>query len=186
MTAFYLVRHAHADWTADDRRPLSERGRGDALAVAELLAGRPIQAVFSSPYARARQTVEPLAARLGLALQEVEGLRERSLGHLAGLGFLEAVRASWADFELIHPGGESSAAAQRRGVAALYALGARHPDDEIVVATHGNLLALILNHFDATLDFQFWQALTMPDVYHLSLPVEGAVSLHRLRTSTVR
>ena len=34
-TKSYLVRHAHADWAADESRPLSESG----LAAAETIAG---------------------------------------------------------------------------------------------------------------------------------------------------
>ena len=37
MTVFYLIRHAHADWTPDEGRPLSERGQRDALRLAECL-----------------------------------------------------------------------------------------------------------------------------------------------------
>jgi phosphohistidine phosphatase SixA len=38
MTTLYLIRHAHADWTPDDGRPLSERGRVGAQALDESLA----------------------------------------------------------------------------------------------------------------------------------------------------
>jgi len=37
----------------------------------------------------------------------------------------------------------------------------------IVIGTHGNLLTLILNHFDPGISHTFWQNLTMPDIYRL-------------------
>lgn len=76
-----LVRHGTAgnrkDWEGDDRlRPLDEKGRRQALALAESLIHYPVKFVFSSPYVRCTQTVEPLAQRLGLPVVEVEQLAE--------------------------------------------------------------------------------------------------------------
>jgi phosphohistidine phosphatase SixA len=90
-----LVRHASAgkrkSWEGDDRlRPLDERGRRQAEGlVAALTRLRPTR-VLSSPYARCTQTVEPLAAALGLAVEGTEELaegagRERVLGLARGL-----------------------------------------------------------------------------------------------------
>jgi 8-oxo-dGTP diphosphatase len=77
----YLVRHARAGsrsrWEGDDaRRPLSKPGRVQAAAIAERLAQEPIDVVVSSPYARCVGTVEPLAARLGIAVETSEALAE--------------------------------------------------------------------------------------------------------------
>ena len=75
-----LVRHAHTDWTPDEMRPLSDRGRADAFRVAAALADLPIHAIYSSPYTRARQTVEPLSTARGLPIVTIDDLRERHLG----------------------------------------------------------------------------------------------------------
>jgi len=68
-----LLRHASAGdrdaWVGDDRlRPLDERGRRQALALHEL-ADRGIRRIASSPYVRCIETVEPLAATLGLEVE---------------------------------------------------------------------------------------------------------------------
>ncbi len=180
MTVLYLVRHAHAGGVPDEQRPLSAQGVAAARRVAGLLGQAPVRAIYASPYRRAWQTVESLAGRLGLPLRFEPDLRERTLGRFpADLDFAAAVRQTWADPAFAHPGGETNAAAQRRGVAVVRRLLARHPDQGIVIATHGNLLALVLQHFDPGVDFAFWQALTMPDVYELR--VEGdAASFKRL------
>jgi hypothetical protein len=52
-------------------------------------------------------------------------------------------------------------------------LAAVHPQVEIVIATHGNLLALILQRYDPTAGFAFWRAMTMPDIYRLELGMVG-------------
>jgi len=179
MSALYLVRHAHADWTPDEGRPLSARGCADAQRVADLLQPFPISAVYSSPFRRALDTVVPLAARLGLPIHEIDDLCERELGTAPTGSFVAAVKATWEDPTLAFPGGESNAAAQRRGVAVIQGLLDRHPGGQIVAGTHGNLLVLILQHFDPSIGFAFWQFLTMPDIYRLQVR-DGQATRHRL------
>jgi broad specificity phosphatase PhoE len=77
----YLVRHAKAGsrkaWTGDDElRPLSKAGRAQARALAKRLAGDGVTRVFSSPYVRCRQTVEPLAEGRGVPVEPSDALRE--------------------------------------------------------------------------------------------------------------
>ena len=179
MTVLYLVRHAHADWTPDEDRPLSAQGCADARRVADLLQPVLISAVYSSPFRRARDTVAPLAKRLGLPIHEIDDLRERKLGTVPADSFMAAVKATWDDPSLAFLGGEPNAAAQRRGVAVILGLSGLHPDQQIAVGTHGNLLALILQHFDPSVGFAFWQSLTMPDVYRLEVK-DGQATRHRL------
>lgn len=71
----FLVRHGAAgnrsDWKKDDRlRPLSARGARQALGLASNLAIHPVERILTSPYIRCRQTVEPLAEKLGLEIEE--------------------------------------------------------------------------------------------------------------------
>ncbi|MDQ3739129.1 MAG: histidine phosphatase family protein [Actinomycetota bacterium] len=77
----YLVRHAKAgrrrEWDGDDSlRPLSKKGWAQAEALAERLVSSSPTALRSSPYVRCRQTLEPLAARLGIDVVDDEALRE--------------------------------------------------------------------------------------------------------------
>lgn len=63
-TTVYIVRHAEkVDET--DSTDLSPAGRQRAIALADTLAGRGIDSIFTTPYRRTRQTAQPLAARLG-------------------------------------------------------------------------------------------------------------------------
>lgn len=182
MTTFYLVRHAHATWTSDENRPLSERGQQDALRVAELLCAQPIAAIYASPARRAWQTVAPLAERLGLPLQVEPALNERRLSAdpVPASAFQAAVRATWTDMQFAHPGGETNAAAQARGLVAIRSLACAWPDTQIVLGTHGVLLTLIVQGVLPNYGYPFWRALTMPDVYCLDLPETGAPTLKRL------
>jgi 8-oxo-dGTP diphosphatase len=79
----YLVRHAHAGdrehWDGpDDERPLSPRGYEQTDALTAAFATSPIGRVLTSPAVRCRQTVEPLAARLGVAVEPTLVLAEGS------------------------------------------------------------------------------------------------------------
>jgi broad specificity phosphatase PhoE len=78
-----LIRHAHAgnrsSWRGEDaERPLSERGHLQAQGLIALLADRTITSVASSPALRCDQTVEPLAASLGLTVTLDKRLAEGS------------------------------------------------------------------------------------------------------------
>jgi 8-oxo-(d)GTP phosphatase len=75
----YVVRHAHAgdptQWEGPDQiRPLSQKGWKQAAALADGLQG--VELLLSSHYLRCRQTLEPLAERLGLPIQDEPRLVE--------------------------------------------------------------------------------------------------------------
>jgi 8-oxo-(d)GTP phosphatase len=80
-TVSILVRHASAgdrhDWAGDDRlRPLDDKGRRQAEEIAAVLDSGDVRRVVSSPYVRCVQTVEPLAAELGLEVELDDRLAE--------------------------------------------------------------------------------------------------------------
>jgi 2,3-bisphosphoglycerate-dependent phosphoglycerate mutase len=75
-TSIYFVRHAVSPFRiGQDRiRPLSAEGLQASRKVAELLAHEGIQAVISSPYTRAVETVSLLAEQVKLPVVTVEAL----------------------------------------------------------------------------------------------------------------
>src|SRR5258706_12477663 len=87
MGTFYVVRHAKSgsrtDWSGDDRqRPLTKKGIKQAEALVEILKPFPIKAIYSSPFLRCVQTVEPLARARKLPVKQTPSL---AAGHgLAG------------------------------------------------------------------------------------------------------
>ncbi len=81
LSTFYVVRHAKAgsrsQWTGDDRqRPLTKKGLKQAEALVEVFAKFDISAVYSSPFVRCMQTVEPLAEARKLKVRAESGLAE--------------------------------------------------------------------------------------------------------------
>lgn len=99
MKALLLIRHARAgkrgEWRGDDHfRPLDERGRRQAEALAAALRDHTVERIVSSPYIRCVQTVEPLASARHVEVEQrpelAEGAsREEALslvGELEGMG----------------------------------------------------------------------------------------------------
>lgn len=81
MAFIYLVRHAKAGerrtWVgADIDRPLSKKGWKQAERISKKFVGLPVAGLFSSPYVRCVQTLEPLAARLGSTVEVAPQLTE--------------------------------------------------------------------------------------------------------------
>jgi 8-oxo-dGTP diphosphatase len=77
----FLVRHADAGdrdaWVGDDMsRPLSPRGVDQAAGLVAAMDGEEVARVLSSPYLRCMQTVDPLAAARGLAVEANPVLEE--------------------------------------------------------------------------------------------------------------
>lgn len=82
----HVVRHAkagsRAKWEGDDsERPLTDAGVNQARELAERLAGSATGRLCSSTYLRCRQTLEPLARRLGVAVEFADWLTEGAGGH---------------------------------------------------------------------------------------------------------
>ncbi len=80
-----LVRHGHAgsrsDWDGpDDLRPLDSRGTAEARRLAEVLPLFGPTEVVTAPPVRCRDTVAPLAERLGVDLQLLPVLGEEGFG----------------------------------------------------------------------------------------------------------
>jgi 2,3-bisphosphoglycerate-dependent phosphoglycerate mutase len=170
-----LVRHAEPvppfspGWEErDDERPLSAEGRLAAEQLAEELEPYVITSVYSSPYARAIETVMPTAERRQLGVQLLPDLRERRLTLVATDVWADHLQRSWADPDYAVEGAESGRQAQRRAMALLDLLRTRHADGgRLLVGSHGNLISLILQAFEPEVDHEFHMAMPMPAIYHL-------------------
>jgi broad specificity phosphatase PhoE len=157
-TRILLVRHGQTAWNAGAGEggasperfrgrtdlPLDEVGQAQARAVSGRLKGESVVAVYTSPLLRARQTLEPLAEALGLAVQPHNGLLDINYGQFQGLTHAEAAATFPETYRLwrtapgrVHfPGGERPADVQARLVALLDELAARHPGQTVALVGH--------------------------------------------------
>jgi len=110
-----LLRHASAGhrhrWEVDDQlRPLDARGRRQAVALVELLRPLDVRRVLSSPYVRCIETVQPLAAALGIEVECRDELAEetpadRARALIGELGATPAVLCTHGDLTTALLGG---------------------------------------------------------------------------------
>lgn len=169
-----LVRHAESVPSgtsdhAEDERPLTAAGEAAAIELADELEPYQLNAIYSSPYPRAMQTVLPIAERRGLEIQVLGDLRERRLSPVLLPGWREHLERAWQEQDYAPPGGETGRDAQRRAMAILDLLRSRHlAGGRILVASHGNLISLVLQALEPGVDFAFHLAMPMPALYRLN------------------
>lgn len=140
MITIELVGHMDAGdrrlWTEDqDLRPLSELGRRQAARMAEALAHGPVDGLSSSPALRCRQTLEPLAARFGLAIAPIPELRETD-------GFLPPPGWDGLPPDLAPALGGAYAAG--RASAALRQIMTGLPEGRVIVCSHGDVVPALI------------------------------------------
>ena len=157
-----LLRHgrstsntAHTLAGRSDGVDLDDKGREQAQAIAEQLAGLPIRAIVCSPLRRCRRTVEPLGTALGLAPVVDERISEVDYGSWTGRKIGDLVKEPlWGVVQqqpsaAVFPGGEGLAHVQSRAVAAVREhdrrLAELHEGDVLWVAcTHGDVIKAVV------------------------------------------
>ena len=181
MTTIYFVRHAHSTYTPDEfARSLSEKGMHDVAEITNLLIDEGIDIVTSSPYKRAVQTVKGIADYLGQDVVVSDDLRERTLTSEPAKDFTSAMETVWKNPAFAWEGGESNDQAQSRGVEALISLLRTYEGKKVVLGTHGNIMVLMLNYFDARYGYEFWKELDMPDIYKATFENNTLMSVEKL------
>lgn len=177
MTVIVLVRHCETSGQAPEA-PLTETGQAQAVELAERLSSLAIDHIVSSPYARARATIQPYASRTGLPVQLDHRLAERRLSPEPIDHWRDVVRSSFTDPDARVPGGESGRETLARGWAAIESVlegGHRLP----VVVTHGQLLGLVLHSIGPGFGYAGWESLRNPDVFLLENTGEGTFAFRR-------
>ncbi|MDP4552535.1 histidine phosphatase family protein [Alkalihalobacillus macyae] len=180
-TEIYLVRHAHSTYTPDEYgRELSQKGREDQERLTNIMKNVTIDAVLSSPYMRAVQTVQGIADNNDLDIQLIEEFKERILAQEPVDDFNKAIETVWSDETVHMPGGESNEVARLRGVQAFNKVLQTYRGKSVAIGTHGNLMVLMMSYYDSQYDVSFWRELDMPDVYKLSFVGDTLRAVNRI------
>ncbi|MGI5220127.1 histidine phosphatase family protein [Nocardia sp. CA-290969] len=176
-SSIVLVRHARSvpptpAGPGDYRRPLTELGMTQATGLADCLAGLGPSAIVSSPYLRARQTLEPVAGLLGLPIQTDERLREWDSGIEPAPDYERHYAESWARPQWARPGAESLNELTERAVGTLTALA--DSAGRALVGSHGTFISRALLGLGCSgINWDFHRAMPMPAVYRLDFDVHG-------------
>jgi 2,3-bisphosphoglycerate-dependent phosphoglycerate mutase len=172
-TEILLVRHGESQPVDPDRPfelvdghgdpPLDPVGVEQAERVAERLAGENIAAIYVTTLRRTVETAAPLAKRLGIVPSVEPELREVYLGEWEGgllrvkaeqrdPAFMRAVEeGSWAPI----PGAEPAEAFRDRVGLGISRVAQAHPDQLVVVVTHGGVIGQVLASATGARGFAF-------------------------------
>ncbi len=152
MTQIYFVRHAEPNYRNHDdaSRELSPRGMADRELVTAFLLDKGIDAVLSSPYRRAVDTVRHFADTVRLPVIHIPDFREREVAGEWIDDFNSFSRRQWADFDFSLPGGECLRDVQARNIAALRQVLLEYEGKRVAIGGHGTSISTILNYFDPT------------------------------------
>jgi probable phosphoglycerate mutase len=143
-----LVRHGRTEANASGLLlgradpSLDASGRAQAVQLADVLVGEPlpVEAIVTSPLARARETAETISAKVGVQVEVDERLVEIDYGEWDGRPFGQVpddVATAWrTDPTFAAPGGESLAAVGARVERCLADLLARAAGGRIVAVSH--------------------------------------------------
>jgi len=149
-----VARHGEAEYdsqhVSDAGGSLTAVGRIQAKELAESLRDRKVAAVWCSDMARAVQTAEIVAAVLDVPVRVRSGLREFSVGALAGepdaWPVLDEVFAHWmaGDLSAGCPGTETGTDVLRRVRAELEVLADQFRGETVAVISHGGVIGFVL------------------------------------------
>ncbi|KDF01561.1 histidine phosphatase [Mycolicibacterium aromaticivorans JS19b1 = JCM 16368] len=158
-----MLRHGQTEYNAGSRMQgqldseLTDLGRAQAVAAAEVLAKRQPVRIVSSDLHRAYDTAVALGERTGLRVEVDTRLRETHLGDWQGMTHHEVdavspgARLAWRDDATWAPhGGESRVDVANRSVPLVAELvaaerewGVDEPERPLVLVAHGGLIAAL-------------------------------------------
>ena len=161
---YIVLRHAHSRFSSDDfNRTLSEKGFS-SLEQLEFLNACKIDYFISSPYKRAFETVNSSPVQFDKIVLD-NRLRERTLSSrfIEDTEFEKTIQYLWQNPDKSLIGGESNREALKR-------------------ILDGNLLGILINHFDSSFDYKKWEQMTFPDCFL----VDKDESVKRMMPDTFR
>lgn len=158
MTELWLARHGQTNWNVEGRyqghsdEPLNATGVAQAVALAEIVEGTRLRAVYSSDLLRAYETALAVGKKFGLPVQRDTRLREVSLGLWEGMLSTD-IRVQYAEHWTERqnnplygrpPQGESVYDLAARVWPAVDEIAARHAPGPVLIVSHGLVLATLV------------------------------------------
>lgn len=173
MNRVYFVRHGEGQDNVARQfshkkvdRPLTERGRLQAMQTAEYLVGTPIDQIFCSPMKRTHETAQIIASWLGRQLTLVEEFREVNVGDLEGQdfgdetwGIYHDVTNQWyaGNSRAAYPGGEDYVALWARMQKGLKKIVGSYSNSTFLIVGHGGIFISTLKEFCPGLEIDWLQ-----------------------------
>ncbi|MDC3415311.1 histidine phosphatase family protein [Aquibacillus salsiterrae] len=174
MKRLLLIRHCNAEGQHSDS-PLTREGIKQARVLADFLeqVNYPVDRIISSPYLRAIESIKPYADNHHVSVETDERLKERLLSEEPIDDWLDVLQQSFQDPDFRLRGGESSNDALARSFSIVQDTLESNQHDNVVLVTHGNLLAILLNEFEKSYGFDEWKQFSNPDVFMVEITPDG-------------
>lgn len=151
MTIIGLIRHGITDWNELGKAqgisdiPLNQAGLRQAEAIANRVSQERWDLVYSSDLTRAYKTSEVISAALGIdSITTDERLREINCGLIEGTTEEERFLQWGEEWRLKEIGMEPYDEVAMRGIEFLDEVSIRHPDQHVLIVSHGALIGLTL------------------------------------------
>ena len=150
-----MVRHGESEANAASRfagrqdSPLTERGRAQSIALADVLGDVAFDRIVATPLSRSLDTALVVARRRKLPVDVVPDLIEIDVGDRTGKTFDE-VRGlpNWRDDGFVAwPGGETLEQVLERALRAMRRLHRETEGGRILVVGHGGVTRILASHY---------------------------------------
>lgn len=200
LDRIYLARHGQSETNRERRLcgqldpALTAVGLAQAAALARLLAGVPLAAVFTSGLQRTQQMAAPVAAARGLPITALTAFNELSLGELEGR-FRDqrdpAAQALWQQRKAAPalfrpPGGETFAELEARVLPALATLLQAGAGSALIVGHRETNRALLKGLLGWPTERVLGEKLRNHLVYEIDVRATDAYARRVLRTISLR
>jgi broad specificity phosphatase PhoE len=190
-TSVYLVRHGQTAWNKEEifrgrtDVPLDETGLRQAELAGEYFRRIQIDAIYSSPLARAWETAQTIAQVSSLQVQPLEGILDMSFGKWEGRSHQEIRERDTETYRLWMeephrvrlPGGESLEEVRTRSMAALEGVIRTHAGKTLVLVSHRVINKVLICGVLGIDNSHFWQIGQDTTAINLILHRNGAYIL---------
>ncbi|MDW0110612.1 histidine phosphatase family protein [Sporosarcina aquimarina] len=152
MTTVGFVRHGVTAWNKQGRAqgstdiPLDEEGIRMAVRVADRLAADGWDAIYTSPWKRAKRTAELIGEKISNAdVMEDTRIRERAGGLIEGTTEADR-RAKWGpEWKQLDLQGETHDSVITRGMSFIEEMQQRYPEGRVLAVSHGGFIKRLLS-----------------------------------------
>ena len=162
MTTFYLIRHGSCAGLGEmiwGRTPgicLNAEGKAEAQRLADEFKNVELDAIYSSPLERARETAEAIARVAKLEVKQSLAFNEINFGEWTGQSLTALSRDErWEGFNTQRsttriPGGELFLEVQARAVLELERLSQHHAGGRVLIVSHADVIKSVLSYIGGT------------------------------------
>lgn len=150
MTVIGLIRHGLTDWNTERRIqgqtdvPLNELGRKQAELLSQRMKDEHWDYIYASDLGRARETAACIGNVKQMEVNTDQRLREMFCGEIEGTTLEERVAKWGEDWSQLDLGVETHQQIAARGVSFIQEVIERHPNQKVLIVSHGALLSLTL------------------------------------------